>query len=120
MAVYLCWGLMGKIITVQVVVITLTYICVKKACVTYKGFVLSPPKKLGYKLVGDNLDKGVKTRYMRSDDAEGYRNKSLHYFHSFAIQNRIDLSKLPDVHSSSCLPSPQHRAPPCCLSMMMM
>ena len=47
---------------------------------------------------------------MRADDAEGYRNKSLHCFHSFAIQNRIDLSNIPDVHSSSCLPSPQHRA----------
>ena len=104
MAAYMCWGLMGKMITIEVAIITLTYICVNK------GFVLSSPRNLRYKLVGDNLDKGVKTRYMRSDDAKGYRNKSLHYLHSFAIQNRIDLSNIHDVHPSSCLPSSQHRA----------
>ena len=33
-----------------------------------------PVKQLGYKLVGDNIDKGVKTRFMR---AESHRNQSL-------------------------------------------
>ena len=68
------------------------------------------PKKaplLGYKIIGDNIDKMVKARYMRD---EGYCNKSLHYFHSFAIQNRIDLSSYPDVHPHTCMDSPSRRA----------
>ena len=48
-----------------------------------------PVKQLGYKLVGDNIAKGVKTRFMR---AESHRNQSLHYFHAFATKNRIDFS----------------------------
>lgn len=54
--------------------------------------------KLGFKLVGDNLDKSVKSRYLR---LEGPRNKSLHCFNSFAVQNRIDFSHLPDALPSS-------------------
>ena len=34
-------------------------------------------QELGYKIIGDNLDKTVKARYMR----DGARNQSLHYFH---------------------------------------
>lgn len=34
--------------------------------------------------------------------SEGHRNKSLHYFHSFAIQDRVDFSHLPDSFPSSC------------------
>ena len=56
------------------------------------------PKKLGYKLVGDNIDKMVKSRYMRLN---GHRNKSFHYFHSFAMQNRIDISTLSDIATTS-------------------
>ncbi len=37
---------------------------------------LSSTSELGYKVVGDNIDKSVRARYMRS---EGHRNKSLHY-----------------------------------------
>ena len=44
-----------------------------------------------YKLVGDNIDKSVKARYMRS---EGGHNKSLHYFLYFA---GVDFSAYPDV-----------------------
>ena len=62
---------------------------------------------LGYKLVGDNIHKGVKARYMR---AEVHRNQSLHYFHCFAIQNRIDHSNYPGVHPPTCKDSPRHRA----------
>ena len=58
---------------------------------------------LGYKIVGDNIDKTVKARYMRVD---GYRNQSLHYFHSLALQSRIDFSHLPNVHPATCSPSP--------------
>ncbi len=63
--------------------------------------------QLGYKLVGDNIDKGVKTRYMRK---EHYHDQSLHYFHSFAVLNRIDHSDFPDVHPLTCLDHPKRRA----------
>ena len=42
----------------------------------------------GFKLVGDNLDKTVKPRYMRMNR----QNRSLNYFHAFAVKDRIDLS----------------------------
>lgn len=61
----------------------------------------------GYKLVGDNIDKGVKARYMRVDK---YYNKSLHYFHSFAVANRIDFSEFSDVKPSTCMNNPPKRA----------
>ena len=57
-----------------------------------KGVYTHPqltPKKLGYKLVGDNIDKTVKSRHMRLND---HHNKSFHYFYSFSVQNRIDIS----------------------------
>ena len=62
---------------------------------------------LGYKLVGDNIDKGVKARYMR---IEGRHNHSFHYFHSFAVQSRIDFSHLPDQHPDTCFNSPYQLA----------
>ena len=46
----------------------------------------------GYKLVGDNLDKNVKPRYRRIDQ----KTQSLHFFHYYAVQDRIDLSNVPD------------------------
>lgn len=45
----------------------------------------------GVKLVGDNVDKTVKTRYMRADQ----QGHSLHYFHAYATRDRFDLS-MPD------------------------
>ena len=60
-------------------------------------------KIVGYKIVGDNLDKTVKARYMR----DGARNQSLHYFHFFGVKNRVDLSNVPDVHPQTCMPSPE-------------
>ena len=62
---------------------------------------------VGCKLVGDNIDKGVKTCYMR---VEGSHNKSLHYFHSFAVLNRVDFSHLPDVFPHTCLNHPRQLA----------
>ena len=62
---------------------------------------------LVYKLVGDNIDKAVKARYMR---VEGSRNQSLHYFHSFAVLDRIDFSHLPNVFPDTCLNSPKKLA----------
>ncbi len=46
-----------------------------------------------FKLVGDNIDKEVKPRDMRSD----HQTKSLHYFHSYAVLDRIDLSGVSDI-----------------------
>lgn len=45
----------------------------------------------GYKLVGDNIDFTINAWYMRSD---GHQNQSLHFFHSFAVQDRINFSAL--------------------------
>ena len=41
-----------------------------------------------YKIVGDNIDKNVQTREMRHD----HQTRSLHYFHSYAVADRVDLS----------------------------
>ena len=45
-----------------------------------------------YRICGDNIDKTVRPRFMRSDR----KNSSLHYFHAYAVQNRIDVSALSD------------------------
>ena len=63
---------------------------------------------LSYKLVGDNIDKSVKARYMRL--GTHHVNQSLHYFHYFAVLNRIDFSSFPDVHPQTCLNSPKQIA----------
>ena len=53
--------------------------------------------------MGDNIDKSIKPRYMRSE----LKGKDLlHYFHFFAVSNRIDTSE--QLHT----PPP----PPCHLS----
>ena len=44
-----------------------------------------------YRLCGDNIDKTVKPRYMRSDT---HKTESIHYFHSYAAANRVDFSDL--------------------------
>ena len=52
-----------------------------------------------YKLVGDNIDKRVVPRDMRSDN----QTKTLHYFHVYGVLDRIDLTNeaddpaLPDI-----------------------
>ena len=48
-----------------------------------------PVPKL-YKIVGDNRDKNIKPRYMRTN----YKVKSLHYYHYYAVLDRIDVSEL--------------------------
>lgn len=56
-----------------------------------------------YKIVGDNLDKNVYSRYMR---VKKYRTKSHNMFHSFAVADRIDTNAFVDDHQLLCLPSP--------------
>ena len=63
----------------------------------------------GYKVVGDNVDKKVKPRHMRSDN----QSKDLHYFHLYAAKDRIDFSEAseeppslnPDAILSELLPT---------------
>ena len=62
---------------------------------------------LGYKLVGDNLDVSVNTRYMRSVE---HHNQSFHFFHSFAVLDRINFSKVPSCFPHTCNNSPEQMA----------
>ena len=61
----------------------------------------------GYKLVGDNLDITINARYIRSD---GHQNLSQHFFHSFAVLDRIDLCGLSNHLPATCNNSPLHMA----------
>ena len=47
----------------------------------------------GFKIVGDNFDITVKPRHMTFD----HQTKSLHYFHNYALKDRVDFS----AHSST-------------------
>ena len=44
----------------------------------------------GYKIVFDNIDKNVAPRFMRNE----HQIRSLHYFHSYAVKDRLDFSNL--------------------------
>ena len=46
----------------------------------------------GFKLVGDNVDKNIRASYQRID----YTTRSLHYFHVYAVLDRVDFSGLSD------------------------
>ena len=48
------------------------------------------------KIVGDNIDKDVKPRNMRSD----YQTRSLHYFHAYAVRDRLNLDNCDDCASA--------------------
>ena len=64
---------------------------------TFLGPEFTPQSLLPtFKIVGDNIDKEVKPRNMRSD----YQARSLHYFHLYAVKDRIDLSKCEDQPSA--------------------
>ena len=52
-----------------------------------------------WKLVGDNIDKYVKPREMRTD----VQASTLHYFNMYAVRDRVDTSTLDDQPS---LPDP--------------
>ena len=49
------------------------------------------PRLTTYRLCGDNIDKTVRARYMRSERG---KPESIHYFHSYAALDRIDFSNL--------------------------
>ena len=74
-----------------------------------------PSSWKGFKIVGDNLDKTVRPRQQKFDKC----TKSLHYFNSMAILDRVDMSKLSDERSAfnyssfsleSLLPQPEDLA----------
>ena len=56
-----------------------------------------------YKLVGDNIDVSIKTRYNRGNDLH---NQSLHYFHFLAVRDRINFNELSIVPKQLCLNKP--------------
>ena len=47
---------------------------------------------MGYRIIGDNLDKNVIPRYRRID----HQTESLHFFQYYAVRDRIDLSGVSD------------------------
>lgn len=47
----------------------------------------------GFRLCGDNFDMNICTRLMRLDR----RNRSLHYFHFYGVENRVDFVDLCDL-----------------------
>ncbi|XP_064385649.1 uncharacterized protein LOC135334421 isoform X3 [Halichondria panicea] len=54
----------------------------------------------GFKFVGDNLDKRVKPRYQRAD----MRGHEGHYFHGFAVRDRIDMCRFSEEKPSRVEP----------------
>ncbi len=56
---------------------------------------------LSFRLCGDNIDKNVRCRYMRSDK----QTTSLHCFHSYAVQIRMITSHLSNTIPARPLPS---------------
>jgi len=52
--------------------------------------------RFGFVIVGDNIDKNRSPLYQRQDCSTFF----LHYFHSYAALNRIDISGLSDNHPS--------------------
>ena len=55
-----------------------------------KSPTISLPPCTSVVIVGDNLDKSINPRHMTME----HQRKSLHYFHSYAVFNRIDFSDL--------------------------
>lgn len=52
-----------------------------------------PSNWVSFKIVGDNIDKNVQPRFMRVDAP----TRSLHYFHAYAVKDRVDLSSFSDI-----------------------
>ena len=63
----------------------------------------------GFVIVGDNIDKNVRPSFQRADR----KTESWHCFHSYAVYNRVNVSKLSDsmpsgeVSVTSVLPNKQ-------------
>ena len=60
-----------------------------------------------YRLCGDNIDKTVKQRYMRLDTT---RTGSIHYFHSYAMSDRIQFHDMPKAIPATTMSDPHQLA----------
>ena len=58
-----------------------------------RSYAPNPSSLKTFKLVGDNVDKHVKPAEYQVDS----QAKSLHYFHTYAVRDRIDLSDYSDT-----------------------
>ena len=56
--------------------------------------IITKTNLMSYTLIGDNIDKGVKHPYMRTDKSG---LSDIHYFQYYALKDRIDLSDLSEV-----------------------
>ena len=61
----------------------------------------------GYKFVGDNIDKNVKASFQRLDHC----NQSFHFFHGYAVRDRVDFSTYSDDKPEFNLPDPSSLLP---------
>ena len=69
-----------------------------KGDTTQEMAVQSLPRQVfGVKLCGDNVDWTVTPRSIRADR----QTQSIHYFHSYAVRDRIDMSGLSDIQPTS-------------------
>ena len=56
---------------------------------------------VGYVFVGDNIDKNVKACFQRYEN----KGQTLHYFHGYAVRDRLDLSHLSDTRPPPATPN---------------
>ena len=60
-----------------------------------------------YRFVGDNVDKNIKRSYKWHE----HRGQSLHYFYSYAVNDRTVISSYSDATPDFCIPDPQKFLP---------
>ena len=57
---------------------------------------------MGFKIVGDNIDKNLRRSFQRSDRT----TISLHYFHACAVKDRIDFSSFSNLRPTHVVIDP--------------
>ena len=55
-----------------------------------------PEPEMQCKIVGDNIDKNIRPSMQRLT----HQTRSLHHFHSYAMKDRVDWSKVSDIAHS--------------------
>ena len=74
--------------------------CSSQSLEAVEGTCSSPMNKpvksswKGFKIVGDNIDKNFRRSFQRVDFIQ---TRSFHYFHSYAVLDRIDISGYTDI-----------------------
>ena len=61
----------------------------------------------GFKIVGDNVDKNVKASFQRHE----IKSQSLHYFHCYAVRDRVSTDSFSDLTPVTCVPDPAQLLP---------